>query len=314
MAREAPAARRIISATWRSSSLCAILDGRSVANSLGATLQSACFTTTAWADMEAFCLPVLADRWAGMDHAWRRWPRAAAFWGCRGSATTCVLVEEAAAGGNQRAETGHQRLCRRWAVAGYNRACTRRFWADWTRLVFTGGIGLNAAGLRARSAAKLGFLNAALSEARNVPGCEGRISAPESGVEIWSAGDQRRNDGGAGMYGADRMKSRSALAPGMNLRGPIRLIRGGFLLPAGFLFARPASVRRMRPRWFPPARARRSSPEDFLGEGLVPAQCDAAAWPRPAFLGSSARAFRGGSRWNSSVYSAEGDFLRPPPS
>lgn len=53
-------------------------------------------------------------------------------------------------------------------------------------LVFTGGIGLNAAALRARVVDKLGFVNAKLDEAKNIRGYEGGISAPDSGVAIWS--------------------------------------------------------------------------------------------------------------------------------
>jgi len=184
MAREAPAARRIISAhLGGSSSLCAILDGRSVANSLGATLQSGVFHNNRVGDMEAFCLPVLADRLGGMDHALEALATRSGFLGLSGVSNDLRLVEEAAAGGNQRAELAISAFAD--AVAGYIGMYTA-FLGGLDALVFTGGIGLNAAGLRARVAAKLGFLNAALSEARNVPGCEGRISAPESGVEIWS--------------------------------------------------------------------------------------------------------------------------------
>ena len=53
-------------------------------------------------------------------------------------------------------------------------------------LVFTGGIGLNAASLRARVLDRLGFVNAKLDETKNIRGFEGRVSAPDSGIEIWS--------------------------------------------------------------------------------------------------------------------------------
>ena len=184
MAREAPEARRIISAhLGGSSSLCAILDGRSVANSLGATLQSGVFHNNRVGDMEAFCLPTLADKLGGLDNALEALSKRSGFLGLSGVSNDLRLVEEAAAAGNERAELAIAAFAD--AVVGYIGMYTA-FLGGLDALVFTGGIGLNAAGLRARVAAKLGFLNAALCGAHNIPGYEGRISAPESGVEIWS--------------------------------------------------------------------------------------------------------------------------------
>jgi acetate kinase len=131
MAREAPAARRIISAhLGGSSSLCAILDGRSVANSLGATLQSGVFHNNRVGDMEAFCLPVLADRLGGMDHALEALATRSGFLGLSGVSNDLRLVEEAAPAEISGRSWPSAPLPTRWRAIS---ACTRRFWADWTR-------------------------------------------------------------------------------------------------------------------------------------------------------------------------------------
>ena len=184
MAQDAPSARRIISAhLGGSSSLCAILDGRSVANSLGATLQSGLFHNNRVGDMEAYCLPTLIEKLGGQAEALDALSRRSGFLGLSGVSGDLRLVEEAAKAGNARAELTIAAYAD--AVVGYIGMYTA-FLGGLDALVFTGGIGLNAAALRARIAEKLGFVRAALDAALNTPGREGKISAPESGIEIWS--------------------------------------------------------------------------------------------------------------------------------
>ena len=103
--------------------------------------------------------------------------------GLSGVSNDLRLVEEAASAGNTQAELAIAAFAD--AVVGYIGMYTA-FLGGLDALVFTGGIGLNAAPLRARVTSKLGFLSAALDEAKNKPGYEGKISALESGVVIWS--------------------------------------------------------------------------------------------------------------------------------
>ena len=184
MAKEAPDARRIVSAhLGGSSSMCAILDGRSVANSFGATLQSGLFHNNRVGDMEAYCLPTIADRLGGTDAALAALSKHSGFLGLSGVSGDLRLIEEAAAAGNERAELAIAAFAD--AVTGYIGMYTA-YLGGLDALVFTGGIGLNAANLRARVIGKLGFVNAKLDASKNLPGFEGEISAPDSGVSVWS--------------------------------------------------------------------------------------------------------------------------------
>lgn len=184
MAKEAPEARRIVSAhLGGSSSLCAILDGKSVANTFGATLQSGLFHNNRVGDMEAFCLPTLAEKLGGQGNALEALSKRAGFLGLSGVSNDLRAVEEAADAGNARAELAIKAFADQ--IVGYT-GMYAAFLGGLDALVFTGGIGLNAARLRARVAKRLGFVGAKLDEAKNLPGFEGRISAPDSGVEIWS--------------------------------------------------------------------------------------------------------------------------------
>ena len=184
MAKESPSARRIVSAhLGGSSSLCAILDGKSVANTFGATLQSGLFHNNRVGDMEAFCLSTLAEKLGGQDKALEALSRKSGFLGLSGVSNDLRAVEEAAKAGNERAELAIAAFADQ--IVGYT-GMYAAFMGGLDALVFTGGIGLNAASLRARVVDRLGFVNAKLDETKNIRGFEGRISASDSGIEIWS--------------------------------------------------------------------------------------------------------------------------------
>ena len=184
MAQDAPSARRIVSAhLGGSSSLSAILDGKSVANTFGATLQSGLFHNNRVGDMEAFCLPTLAEKLGGQDKALEALSKKSGFLGLSGVNNDLRAVEEAAKAGNERAELAIAAFADQ--IVGYTGMYVA-FMGGLDALVFTGGIGLNAASLRARVVDRLGFVNAKLDETNNIRGFEGRISAADSGIEIWS--------------------------------------------------------------------------------------------------------------------------------
>ena len=184
MAKDAPSARRIVSAhLGGSSSLSAILDGKSVANTFGATLQSGLFHNNRVGDMEAFCLPTLAEKLGGQDKALEALSKKSGFLGLSGVSNDLRAIEEAAKAGNERAELAIAAFADQ--IIGYT-GMYAAFMGGLDALVFTGGIGLNAASLRARVVDRLGFVNAKLDETKNIRGFEGRISASDSGIEIWS--------------------------------------------------------------------------------------------------------------------------------
>ncbi len=183
MRREAPTARRVISAhLGGSSSLCAMLDGKSVATSMGATPQSGLFHNNRVGDLDVFALAPLADRLGGLEKVMGVLAGGSGFLGLSGVSNDLRAVQDAAAGGNQRAELAIAAFAD--AVVGYIGMYTA-FLGGLDALVFTGGIGQNAAGLRSRVARKLSFLSAKLDESRNKLGVQGRVSAGDSGLEIW---------------------------------------------------------------------------------------------------------------------------------
>lgn len=184
MGRENPAAQRVISAhLGGSSSLCAILNGKSVAASMGATPQSGLFHNDRVGDLDVFCLPILARELGGLDNAMRALSSKSGLLGLSGVSNDMRAVEAAAEGGNERARLALDALVD--AIVGYVGMYTA-YLGGLDALCFTGGIGLNDAGLRAAVVQKLGFLGAKLDEGLNVRGYEGRISAADSKIEVWS--------------------------------------------------------------------------------------------------------------------------------
>ena len=184
MAQEAPEAKRVISVhLGGSSSLCAIANGKSVAASMGATPQSGIFHNNRVGDMDVFMLPVLVKELGSLDNALKALSTQGGFLGVSGVSNDMRQVQEAAAQGNPRAELAIAAFADE--IVGYIGMYTA-YLGGVDAIAFTGGIGLNDAALRQRVADHLGFINAKLDPALNRRGYEGRISAPDSGVEIWA--------------------------------------------------------------------------------------------------------------------------------
>jgi len=183
MADEAPHCKRIINAhLGGSSSLCAIADGHSVANSMGATPQSGVFHNNRVGDLDVFVLPLLAEKLGGMENAMLALSTQGGFLGISGISNDMRPIEEAAANGNKRAELALQAFADE--VVGYIGMYTA-YLGGLDALVFTGGIGLNAVNFRKRVIDKLGFIQAKVDPACNQRGHQGKISSGDSGVEIW---------------------------------------------------------------------------------------------------------------------------------
>ncbi len=183
MAEEAPHNKRIISAhLGGSSSLCAIADGRSIASSMGATPQSGVFHNNRVGDLDVFVLPLLCERLGGMDKVMKALSTQGGFLGLSGVSNDMRLIEEAAANGDGRAELALRAFADE--VIGYIGMFTA-YLGGLDALVFTGGIGLNAADFRRRVAERLGFIHAKIDPALNRRGYQGKISTQDSGAEIW---------------------------------------------------------------------------------------------------------------------------------
>lgn len=183
MQQEAPEARRVISVhLGGSSSLCAIRDGKSIATSMGATPQSGVFHNNRVGDMDVFCLKVIADLLGGLDNALGALSAKSGFLGLSGVSNDMREIKQAAQQGNARAELAISAFADE--IVGYIGMFTA-YLGGVDAIAFTGGMGLNDAALRRRVVKKLGFLNAVLDDEANLPGREGLISAPESGVALW---------------------------------------------------------------------------------------------------------------------------------
>ena len=180
----APHARRVISAhLGGSSSLCAILDGKSIAVTMGATPQSGLFQNNRVGDFDCFCLPELSRALGGEEMAYKQLSSRSGLLGLSGVSNDMRKVHEAAQAGNAQAQLALDSFADN--IAGYVGMFTA-YLGGLDALCFTGGIGLNDAALRRAVADRLSFLNVQLDTSRNISGFEGCISTAGSGVEIWS--------------------------------------------------------------------------------------------------------------------------------
>lgn len=185
MAELAPAARRVISChLGGSSSVCAIEDGRSVANSFGMTAQSGVMHNNRVGDFDAFALLKLVGDGRTLDDVFRRLSKEGGLLGISGVSNDLRDVDRAAGEGNARARLAVDAFVEsvRHYVGAYLAVL-----GGCDALVFTGGIGENATEVRQSVCRNLSFAGIALDETKNGQrGGEVRIDAPGSNVQIWS--------------------------------------------------------------------------------------------------------------------------------
>ena len=183
MKKTAPEARRVVSChLGGSSSVCAILDGKSVAVSMGATLQSGLFQNNRVGDFEPFCLPFIMKHYGyTLEETLKILSSSSGFLGLSGVSNDYRPVKEAADGGNARARLTLD------AFADQLTGLIGQFAAylgGLDAVVFTGGIGCGAADLREQVCKNLSFLGVELDEEKNASG-ETKISADKSRVSVW---------------------------------------------------------------------------------------------------------------------------------
>lgn len=184
MQKAAPECRRVISChLGGSSSLCAILDGKSIAASMGATPQSGLFQNNRVGDFDVFCLPALAEKLGGMEQALAVLSSQSGFLGLSGVSNDLREVIAAAQAGNARAQLSLDAFVDN--IVGYIGMYTA-YLGGLDAVVFTGGIGLNSSVIRQAVCDKLRFVGAKLDAAANAGGREGRLDAPESCIQIWA--------------------------------------------------------------------------------------------------------------------------------
>lgn len=180
-----PGARKIVSIhLGGSSSLCAIKDGRSVAESMGATTQSGLFHNNRVGDFDAFCIPNLIKRYNGdVEEVFKQLSTKGGFLGISGISNDLREVLAAREEGNERADLAVKAFVD--AIVGYI-GMFSAYLGGLDAIVFTGGIGQHSAIIRELVCSELGWLSVHLDNNKNNSNCEEKLSACESKVSIWA--------------------------------------------------------------------------------------------------------------------------------
>lgn len=187
MGQIVPAAKRVISCHLGGScSICAIEDGRSVANSFGMTAQSGVFHNNRVGDFDAFALlKLLAIEGGDLNEIFRKLGREGGLLGISGISADLREVEAAAAGGDARAKLAVEAFidsCRHY-VGAYLAVLNG---AD--AIVFTGGIGQHGKAVRAGICAGMDYAGILLDARKNDAAggdVETRIDADGSKAQLW---------------------------------------------------------------------------------------------------------------------------------
>jgi len=176
--------RRIISCHLGGScSICAIENGRSVANSFGMTAQSGVPHNNRVGDFDTFAIQKLLKNGLTLDEIFKKLGREGGMLGMSGVSPDMRDIEKAAAEGNARAQLALGAFIEsvRHYIGAYLVALGG---AD--VLVFTGGIGENGIKTREAICKNLDFAGITLDPVKNqVRGKEAEISKTESRCAIW---------------------------------------------------------------------------------------------------------------------------------
>lgn len=178
-----PGSKRIVSMhLGGSSSICAILDGRSIAASMGATPQSGVFHNNRVGDFDPFCLPYLMERThRSLEEILKALSTQSGFLGLSGISSDLRDIEEACEAGDRRAELTIQAFTD--SVAGYVGQYAV-YLKGIDALVFTGGIGCNSRLIRARICQRLAHMGIAIGDDTDTDH-DREISRPESRIRVW---------------------------------------------------------------------------------------------------------------------------------
>ena len=184
VAKLQPGARRIINChLGGSSSICAVLDGKSIATSMGATLQSGLFNNNRVGDFEPFCLKPIMDHYGySLDETLTILSKKSGLLGLSGVSNDLRLVMEAADAGDAHAQLAVDTLCDN--ILGYI-GMYAAYLNGLDALVFTGGIGTNSDVLRKKVCENLGYLGLELDQEKNAGRGDGKISTDSSKVAVW---------------------------------------------------------------------------------------------------------------------------------
>jgi acetate kinase len=180
--------RRIISCHLGGScSICAIENGKSVANSFGMTAQSGVPHNNRVGDFDTFALLKLTKQGLSLDEIFKKLSKEGGMLGMSGVSPDMRDIEQVAA-----ADGSPQGARAKLAIDAFVESVRHYIGAYLVALggcdvlAFTGGIGENGALIREAICRDLGFADIVLDEGKNqVRGREEKISSVESNTEIW---------------------------------------------------------------------------------------------------------------------------------
>ena len=184
MAELQPEAKRVISChLGGSSSICAILEGKSIATSMGATPQSGLFHNNRVGDFDPFCLPLLTQKLnCSAGDVLSALSKQSGLLGLSGVSNDLRQVLEAADEGNPHAKLAVETLVDN--IVGYIGMYTA-YLGGLDTLVFTGGIGLHSGVIRRLVCEKLKFMGLTLDSAANEGHDDRCVSTGNSAVSVW---------------------------------------------------------------------------------------------------------------------------------
>jgi acetate kinase len=180
----APEARKIISCHLGGScSICAIENGKSVANSFGMTAQSGVPHNNRVGDFDTFALLKLTHHGLKLDEIFKKLGKEGGMLGMSGVSPDMRDIEAAAAKGDARAKLAIDAFVE--SIRGYIGSYLVAL-GGCDVLAFTGGIGENGSAIREAVCRNLDWAGITLDPAKNnVRGHEEKISSIESDTEIW---------------------------------------------------------------------------------------------------------------------------------
>ena len=183
IARKLSDKRRVISChLGGSGSLCAILDGKSVDNSFGFSLQMGIPHASRTGDVDAYLIPYLMKQGLTLEEIFDGLGKNGGMKGLSGTSGDLRDVDAAIRAGSKRAQLAMDVYVT--SILRYIGAYTMEL-GGLDALAFTGGIGENYAPLRSRVMKAMAYMGVVADEASNAQDSGERlISAPESKIDV----------------------------------------------------------------------------------------------------------------------------------
>ena len=176
--------RRVVSChLGGSASICAILDGKSMDNSFGFSLQMGIPHASRTGDVDVYIVPYLLNQGLSLEEIYEGLGKNGGLKGISGTSGDMRDIEAAMAEGSERAELAMKVLAT--SILRYIGAYSMEI-GGLDALAFTGGIGENCAALRRMIVDGMQHLGVEMDEEQNLHGCgERKISTDASKIDVF---------------------------------------------------------------------------------------------------------------------------------